>query len=78
MNDIKCQRNEDGKFDALPRPDLDVVHVLVSPEGRESSVGDETEKGCQFHASSGCPYATENSVRYVSKPVDKEGKGGEG
>lgn len=78
LSDIEHQRNQDGGFDALARPDLDVVHVLVSAEGGESSIGDEAEECRQFNTGAGCPDATEGSVCNISKPVDKEGKGGEG
>lgn len=78
LSNINCQCDENSDFNTHARPDLDVVHVLVSPEGGKSSICDETEKGSQFNTGAGSPYAIEDSVGYISEPVDKEGKGSEG
>jgi hypothetical protein len=78
LSNIERQCNKDGGFDALARPDLNVVHIPVSSEGGQSSIGDEAEECSQFNTGAGCPNTTEDSVCHISKPVDKEGKGDEG
>lgn len=78
LSNIKGQCDENGSFDTLARPDLNVVHVLVSPEGSKSSISDETEEGCELNTGTGSPDAIEDCVSYIGKPIDKEGKGSEG
>lgn len=77
LSNIKSQCDEDGCSDALARPDLDIVDVLVSPQGGKSSVSDETEESCEFYAGTGSPDAIEDGIGSISKTVNKEGKGDE-